>query len=64
MNLLYSEGYLIDVTPCHFTELVFFIAKIQVSPLFQNSQAVSHPSASWAQCCLTSVIGRELVHSA
>ena len=28
------------------------------------SQAVSHPSTNRAQCCLTSVIGRELVHSA
>ena len=27
------------------------------------SQAVTHPSTNRAQCCLTSVIGRELVHS-
>ena len=27
------------------------------------SQAVTHPSTNTAQCCLTSVIGRELVHS-
>ena len=30
----------------------------------QCSQAVSHPSTDEAQCCLTSVIGREPVHSA
>ena len=30
----------------------------------QCSQAVTHPSTAWAQCCLTSVIGRELVCSA
>ena len=29
----------------------------------QCSQAVSHPSTDQAQCCLTSVIGRELVVS-
>ena len=29
----------------------------------QCSQAVSHPSTNQAQHCLTSVIGRELVHS-
>ena len=28
------------------------------------SQAVTHPSTNLAQCCLTSVIGRELVCSA
>jgi len=27
------------------------------------SQAVTHPSTNMAQCCLTSVIGRELVLS-
>ena len=27
------------------------------------SQAVTHPSTNMAQCCLTSVIGRELVCS-
>ena len=27
------------------------------------SQAVTHPSTNRAQCCLTSVIGRELVYS-
>ena len=27
------------------------------------SQAVTHPSTNLAQCCLTSVIGRELVCS-
>jgi len=27
------------------------------------SQAVTHPSTNLAQCCLTSVIGRELVLS-
>ena len=27
------------------------------------SQAVTHPSTNAAQCCLTSVIGRELVFS-
>ena len=27
------------------------------------SQAVTHPSTNMAQCCLTSVIGRELVFS-
>ena len=27
------------------------------------SQAVTRPSTNTAQCCLTSVIGRELVHS-
>ena len=27
------------------------------------SQAVTHPSTNQAQCCLTSVIGREPVHS-
>ena len=27
------------------------------------SQAVSHPSTNQALCCLTSVIGREAVHS-
>ena len=29
----------------------------------QCSQAVTHPSTDLAQCCLTSVIGRELVYS-
>ena len=29
----------------------------------RSSQAVSHPSTILAQCCLTSVIGRELVYS-
>ena len=29
----------------------------------RSSQAVSHPSTILAQCCLTSVIGRELVSS-
>ena len=29
----------------------------------QCSQAVTHPSTNSAQCCLTSVIGRELVYS-
>ena len=29
----------------------------------QCSQAVTHPSTNQAQCCLTSVIGRELVRS-
>ena len=38
--------------------------RIRFANSTQCSQAVTHPSTDWAQCCLTSVIGRELVCSA
>ena len=37
--------------------------KVQKANNTRSSQAVSHPSTILAQCCLTSVIGRELVYS-
>ena len=37
--------------------------KIRIAYSTEYSQAVTHPSTNSAQCCLTSVIGRELVYS-
>ena len=46
---------------------VFFCKRktivIQKAYNTEYSQAVTHPSTNSAQCCLTSVIGRELVYS-
>ena len=45
--------------------LVNFFEKIKVAKAYNTrySQAVTHPSTNRARGCLTSVIGRELVHS-
>ena len=47
--------------------VVFFGGGVRVKRKDANStpcsQAVTHPSTNEAQRCLTSVIGRELVHS-
>ena len=55
-HILYNRG--------NFSFAVSFFLTLQkkvYSTMY--SQAVTHPSTNMAQCCLTSVIGRELVHS-
>ena len=55
------------------TQRKMFLLSVYLMPLIQAqqnvyniaySQAVTHPSTNLAQCCLTSVIRRELVRSA
>ena len=44
---------------------IAYVARVRCKNEYSTaySQAVTHPSTNAAQCCLTSVIGRELVFS-
>ena len=60
-----------QICPAHFYLCVYKYFLVEIFPMqrvkkaysTKYSQAVTHPSTNLAQCCLTSVIGRELVLS-
>ena len=57
----YTNAYF--AKKCNFIFFLIFIFKKVLAYDTKYSQAVTHPSTNLAQCCLTSVIGRELVLS-